>query len=80
MSVLVRPCKDFIFFKSLGRVTTTSSPSFLIVISAGRTLSSVPLGPFTVTLLFSAISTVTPAGIAIGIFPIRDMPSTSIYS
>ena len=43
-------------------------------ISEGNTLSSVPLGPFTVTLLFSAISTVTPAGIAIGILPIRDMP------
>ena len=45
-----------------------------IVISSGSTLSSVPLGPFTVTLLFSATSTVTPAGIAIGILPIRDMP------
>src|SRR5699024_12686031 len=41
---------------------------------AGNTLSKVPLGPFTVTLLFSAISTVTSAGIAIGILPIRDMP------
>ena len=37
-------------------------------------LSRVPLGPFTVTLLFSATSTVTPAGTAIGILPIRDMP------
>jgi len=79
ISVLVRPCKDFIFFKSLGLLTVISAPSTLISISEGSTLSSVPLGPFTVTLLFSATSTVTPAGIAIGILPIRDMPVPPIF-
>jgi hypothetical protein len=74
ISVLVRPCKAFIFFKSLGLVTTTSSPSFLISISTGSSLTRVPFGPVTVTLLFSAISTVTPAGIATGSLPIRDIP------
>ena len=45
----VRRVLDFIFFKSLGLVTTSSSPSNLISISDGRVLSRVPLGPFTVT-------------------------------
>ena len=50
---LVKPCNDFIFFKSFGLETMTSLPSILMSISAGNTLSSVPLGPFTVTLLLS---------------------------
>ena len=53
--------RDFIFFKSFGLVTTTSSPSCLISISVGSAFSSVPFGPFTVTTL-SLMVTVTPAG------------------
>ena len=63
ISVLVRPCKDFIFFKSFGLVTTMCPSSSLISISTGKSLTSVPFGPLTVTLLFSAIVTVTPAEI-----------------
>ena len=51
--------------------------SSLMVISDGRVLSNVPFGPFTTTWLFSWMSTVTPAGIATGSLPIRDIPISS---
>jgi hypothetical protein len=38
----------------------------------GRDVSSLPFGPWTITELPS-ILTVTPFGIAIGFFPIRDI-------
>ena len=57
-----------------GKTTTTSMISLYVRFP----FSSVPFGPLTVTTLFSAISTVTPAGIAIGCLPIRDISKSSL--
>src|SRR5271168_826037 len=43
----------------------------------GRDVSSLPFGPWTITVLPS-IFTVTPFGIAIGFFPIRDISALSL--
>lgn len=52
--------------------------STLISNSVGSALSSVPLGPFTVTTFPSATVTSTPAGIATGSLPIRDINLSSL--
>src|SRR6202051_395116 len=55
-----------------GRIATRL-PSFCsIVMPDGRGVSSLPFGPWTSTVLPS-ILTVTPFGIGIGFFPIRDI-------
>ena len=46
--------------------------------SVGSALSSVPLGPLTVTTLPAATFTSTPAGIATGSLPIRDIILSSL--
>src|SRR5208337_441202 len=64
---------------SSGR-NATRLPSFCsIVMPDGRDVSSLPFGPWTITVLPS-ILTVTPFGIAIGFFPIRDIGQLSAFS
>ena len=79
ISVLVKPCKDLYLFKSLGLVTITSEPSTLISKSSTNLRVKVPLGPLTVITLPSSSLTSTPAGIATGNLPIRDIQFTSFY-
>src|SRR5580658_8953643 len=71
-SARARPCTAAC--ASSGRIATRL-PSFCsIVMPDGRGVSSLPFGPWTITVLPS-ILTVTPFGIAIGFFPIRDIRS-----
>src|SRR5271167_1880730 len=71
-SVLVRPWSARCSPRSVGRRTSTCSPSWTTSMSRlTRSLSS-PLGPFTRTLSGS-IETVTPAGTGIGCRPILDI-------
>src|SRR3569623_3480694 len=52
--------------------SSRSKPSCFTSISSATVQASWPLGPFTVTV-WPSIVTVTPLGIAIGFFPIRDI-------
>src|SRR5208283_580475 len=71
-SARARPCTAAC--ESFSRIATRL-PSFCsILIPDGRDVSSLPFGPWTITVLPS-ILTVTPFGIAIGFFPIRDISS-----
>src|SRR5208283_783662 len=64
---------------SSGRIATRL-PSFCsIVMPDGRDVSSLPFGPWTITVLPS-ILTVTPFGIAIGFFQIRDISRSSSFA
>src|SRR5699024_6132203 len=69
----VRPCRLRFSLASLGRVTWMTSPSWVMVMAGCSCWVRVPLGPFTVTRLPASIFTSTPAGMEIGILPIRDI-------
>ena len=66
------PCSERAVRSSLGRDTTTWPPSTFAVIGSATTWLRVPLGPLTVTF-WPSIATSTPAGIAMGFLPIRDI-------
>src|SRR4051794_16336404 len=70
--VRVRPCSCLWVFVSLGRVTRSTSPSRLTLISGWRSRDSEPFGPVTATWRPS-MATSTPAGTWIGSRPIRDI-------
>src|SRR5215813_10586261 len=57
---------------SLALASVSSEPSSLGVTSSASVQASWPLGPFTVTVWPSSVR-VTPDGIAMGFFPIRDI-------
>ena len=67
--------KIFMYNSYISSLSSGVMSSTLISNSVGSALSSVPLGPFTVTTFPSATVTSTPAGIATGSLPkmcIRD--------
>src|SRR5688572_21701468 len=68
------PCRARFSRSSSGRVTTTCSPSFAIVMDGGAVYSSSPFGPLTRTREPS-IATSTPEGIVMGCLPTRDISS-----
>src|SRR5215213_6991585 len=73
ISVRVRPCSERLSRSSLGRLTdSTPSSPFSTMIGAATECDRVPLGPLTVTRLWS-IATSTPDGTAMGSLPMRDM-------
>src|SRR5579875_2824482 len=74
--VLVRPCSARLVRSSSGRSTRRLPSSWRTVISPGRSRSSVPLGPLTVTWR-SARVTSTPDGTVMGVRPMRDMEAPS---
>src|SRR5204862_7736020 len=61
--------------RSVGRETTSASPSCATSISRGISVESSPLGPLTRTLPGS-IATVTPLGTGMGCLPMRDILSS----
>src|SRR6478735_2328109 len=67
-----RPCMARLWRSSSGRSTSSSAPSWRMVMVPGISRSSEPLGPLTVTWR-SATVTSTPLGTGTGAFPIRDM-------
>src|SRR5919106_1093666 len=69
-SVRVRPCRARSSPRSVGRATTSSASFCSIVIRRGTVCESSPSGPFTITRPGES-DTETPAGICIGLFPIR---------
>src|SRR4051794_29969135 len=68
----VRPCSARCSPRSVGRVTTSCSPSWATVMSLGMRSPSVPRGPLTCTNSGS-IATVTPVGRGMGFLPMRDI-------
>src|SRR6478672_7902327 len=71
--VRVSPCSERLSRSSLGRLTSrTPSSPFSTVIGSATACDRVPLGPLTVTRLWS-IATSTPDGTAMGSLPMRDM-------
>src|SRR5689334_2053828 len=72
----VSPCRARCSPRSVGRLTTSSSPSWATVMSRGMRSVSSPLGPLTRTRSVS-IETVTLVGTGMGFFPIRDIASFS---
>src|SRR6185436_9302811 len=68
----VSPCRARCSPRSVGRVTTSSSPSCATVMSRWMRSWSSPFGPLTVTRSGS-IATVTPAGTGMGLRPMRLM-------
>src|SRR5918998_573959 len=68
----VRPCSARCSPRSVGRVTTSCSPSWETVMSRGTRSDNVPRGPLTWTSSGS-IDTVTPVGSGMGFLPMRDM-------
>src|SRR5690606_33247867 len=72
MRVRVRPCRARDARSSSGRVTRTWLSSTLTSMGWATVSESSPLGPLTVTTR-SATETVTPAGMSMGSFPIRDI-------
>src|SRR5437764_1330293 len=75
MSVLVRPWSALWLGSSDGRDTLIVSSSTATAISAAILRVSSPFGPLTFTV-WSSTDTVTPFGIPIGNFPIRDICSS----
>src|SRR6478735_1377770 len=73
-SVRVRPWSCLWVFCSVGRVTTIVPSSRLTVMSGWSDRLSVPLGPVTVTLRPSIVTS-TPDGTVMGRRPMRDMSS-----
>src|SRR5436190_1260092 len=71
----VRPCSARCSPRSVGRETTTVSPSWATSMSRGMAVESSPLGPLTRTLPGS-IATVTPLGTGMGCLPMRDILSS----
>src|SRR5438552_12064276 len=72
ISVRVSPCGDLCSFSSDGRDTMTSPFSTLMARSGWNVFFNSPLGPFTVTVVPSAV-TFTPLGTLTGILPILDI-------
>src|SRR5438132_1615337 len=72
ISVRVRPCSDLCSFSSDERDTMTSPFSILMARSGWNVFFNSPLGPFTVTVVPSAV-TFTPLGTLTGILPILDI-------
>src|SRR6478736_4825977 len=73
ISVRVSPWSERLSRSSLGRLTSrTPSSPFSTVIGSATACDRVPLGPLTVTRLWS-IATSTPDGTAMGSLPMRDM-------
>src|ERR1700722_5180667 len=68
----VSPCRARCSPRSVGRETSSCSPSWTTSMSRGTRSTSSPLGPLTRTDSGS-IATVTPAGRGMGCFPILDM-------
>src|SRR5438270_131859 len=68
----VRPCKARLSRSLSGRVTLTALPSDSTFIAGCGTSSSLPLGPST-RILPPSRFTLTPAGMATGCLPIRDI-------
>jgi hypothetical protein len=73
--VRVRPWALLDSRVSSGRVTISSSPSRVMVMDGRNVRVSSPLGPFTVTVWPSMVTS-TPAGTGMGILPIRDILDT----
>src|SRR6476661_3612950 len=73
-SVRVRPWSCLWVFCSVGRVTTIEPSSRLTVMSGWSSRESWPLGPLIVTVRPSIVTS-TPAGMAMGRRPIRDIVS-----
>src|SRR5512132_335759 len=69
-SVLVRPWRARSSPRSVGRVTSSCPSLSSTLIRRGTCCVSSPSGPFTITRP-GEIDTETPAGITIGLFPIR---------
>src|ERR1700761_5891732 len=67
-----RPHMAWARWLSLRLESSRSEPSCFTSISSATVQASWPLGPFTVTVWPSSV-TVTPLGMAIGFFPIRDI-------
>src|SRR5918993_3382623 len=72
-SVRVSPCRDRCSRWLSGRSTTIVPLSFCNLMRGLRRCESAPFGPLTVTMLSSAMSISTAAGIVTGMFPIRDI-------
>src|SRR6476469_1612754 len=73
ISVRVSPWSERLSRSSLGRLTSrTPASPFSTVIGSATACDRVPLGPLTVTRLWS-IATSTPDGTAMGSLPMRDM-------
>src|SRR3954447_73113 len=71
--VRVRPCSERLLRSSSGRFTSSApSSARSIVIGAATVCESVPLGPLTVTVLDSTVTS-TPDGTTTGTLPIRDI-------
>src|SRR4051794_5018212 len=68
----VSPCRARCSPRSVGRLTSSSSPSCSTAMSRWMRSVSSPLGPLTRTSSGS-IDTVTPEGTGMGFLPIRDM-------
>src|SRR5687768_9024777 len=66
----VRPCSARSSPRSVGRATTSSASFCSTDIRCGICCESSPSGPFTITRP-GEIATETPAGIAMGLLPIR---------
>src|SRR5437588_3306956 len=66
----VSPCSARCSPRSVGRVTTSSSPPCATVMSVGMRSESSPLGPLTRTRAGS-MDTVTPLGTGMGFLPMR---------
>src|SRR5262245_54363464 len=73
-SVRVRPWSCLWVFCSVGRVTTIEPSSLETAMSGWSVRLRVPLGPLTVTLRPSIVTS-TPDGTVMGRRPIRDMPA-----
>src|ERR1700720_4781487 len=71
-SVRVSPCSARCSPRSVGRLTTSYSPSWMTSMSRWMRSESSPLGPLTRTDSGS-IEMVTPAGTGIGCLPILDI-------
>src|SRR6188768_2006609 len=73
MRVRVRPCSERLLRSSSGRFTSSApSSARSTVIGAATVCESVPLGPLTVTVLDSTVTS-TPDGTTTGSLPIRDI-------
>src|SRR3954470_3607836 len=73
----VSPCRARCSPRSVGRLTSSSSPSCSTAMSRGMRSVSSPLGPLTRTSSGS-IDTVTPAGTGMGFLPMRLMQSPDV--
>src|SRR5450759_956871 len=70
-SVRVRPCNERFVRSSDGRLTYRTPSSSVIAIASWNVLVRVPLGPLTVTVEPSIVTS-TPDGTGMGCLPIRD--------